>query len=314
MKLIAPPPLPSKVSSAFSPRRPTRREILGGALGFGVGLGCAGKAPPLAKPATPPPAPAAPPAAVEIAPVFYTLVVEARDLGADILLNDVLVESVDPADRATLSSGINVWVQPGENRLDIKSRAGHGRGPEHGLRVRVGRQRADAPGRKDLLADLNVQLPQPDAAFAEAGVFRADPAPPAELWAKARPLTLDAATRTEAARLVRALERALYRRNVVETAALLEWKTLDTARAGFQDPALARAAQQESLEALFADPGYIVDHFTPELLEFELAGGGRLVRINRPGGPAVQVRLSQGGRYRLPVLAANIGGTFRIVR
>jgi hypothetical protein len=281
-----------------------------------TGAGCALlRSPPPPPPPPPPvsaPVKARPP--VEAAPVFYTVAVEARGFGADVFLNDVLVESLEPAERAVWSSGVNLWVVPGENRLRVRSRGlEHGPGT-HIVQVRLGRQRPESQAAADVLADLRLSPQKPELSFDETRTFRADPAPPAELWQKAKPMTLDEATRAAGSHLVRELERAFDRRDVNAATALLDWKTLDAARAGFREPALARAAQRETLENVFQDSGYIVDHFTPEALQFELCAGGRLMKITRPSGPVVQVRLSQGGRYLLPVIAAKIGGELRIVR
>jgi hypothetical protein len=252
---------------------------------------------------------------VEISPIFYTLAVEARGFGADVFLNDVLVESLDPAERAIWSSGVNLWVVPGENRLRVRSRGiEHPVGPPQVVQVRLNRQRPEAAPASELLADLQLVPQKPEVSFDETRTFRAEPAPPAQLWAKAEPLTLDEATRAAGSRLVRELERAFDRRDLDAATALLDWKTTDMARAGFREATLARDAQRETLDNLFQDPGYIVDHFTPEALQFELCAGGRLLRITRPTGAVLQVRLSQGGRFLLPVIAAKIGGEFRIVR
>ena len=291
---------------------PASSRILLGSLALLLTVACAlprRPAAPAASPEAPPPAPPA-----EVEPVFYSLVVESRELGADVYLNDILVERVDPDDRATLSSGVNLWIVPGANRLELRSRKLHARaGAQHVVRVRISRRGAESPA-EVVLTDVNLAVADPSADFAETRTFQAEPAPPAQLWLQARPLTLDEPTRTAGAALVRDLERAFHRRDLAAVEQLLEWKTVDTARAGFRAAGAARAAQRESLEGLFEDQGYVVDHFTPEALQFELRAGGRLLSIARPSGPVLQVRLSQGGRFRLPVLVANIGGTLRIVR
>jgi hypothetical protein len=275
-------------------------------------LACASKPPPAAPAPVVGASPA--PAPPEAAPVFYSLVVESRDLGADIYLNEMLIESVDPADRATLSTAINLWVQPGDNKLEIRSASEHARtGPQHALRVQISRHGTEV-AREEILADFNLVTPDAGASFAETRTFRADPAPPSALWTHARPLTLDGPTRAAAEALARDLERALARKDVDAAATLLDWKTTDSARAAFRDPDLARSNQRESLQNLFEDAGYVLDFLTPENLRFDLRAGGRLLSVARPTGPALQARLSQGGRFRLPLLVANIDGTFRIAR
>jgi hypothetical protein len=303
------PPAPRRQTSAARP--PALACLLALAA-----LACIRKAPP-PQPAPLPaaaPAPAAPLPPIEIAPVFYSLTVESHDLGAEILLNDVLVESIDPADHATLSTAVNLWIVPGENRLDVRAAKEHARaGVAHVLRVRVGRRGSDSP-HEDVLADFNLVTPDPGAAFAETRTFAADPAPPSALWTHARRLTLDDATRAAAGAVVRDLERTFDRRDAAAAATLLDWKTVDGARAAFKDADLARATLRESLQGLFDDAGYVVDHLTPETLQMELRAGDRLISVARPAGPALQVRLSQGGRFRLPCLIANVDGVFRIVR
>ena len=310
--MIDPPASRSSRSPARPIRAPSAHRI---ARALGVALclaGCVATAP---RPAAPLPTIPPPPPAAEIAPVFYTLMVEAHDLGADVFLNDVLVESLEPAERAILASGVNLWVVPGENRLRVRSR---GEKPPAGgpqtMKVQVGRRNPEGSGAPEVLADLALAPQPPAVGFDQTCTFVANPAPPAELWVAAQPLTLDAATRAEGTRLARALEWAFLRRDVDGVTALLEWKVVDSARAAFREAGQAREAQRETLENLFADEGYVVDHFTPEALEFELCGGGRLLKVSRPSGPALQARLSQGGRFRLPLLLANIGGTLRIVR
>jgi hypothetical protein len=295
------------------PLRPVAPSAAGALLVLLHALACAKVQPP--KTAAVTAAPAKPAAQViETAPVFYSLMVESHDLGAEILLNDILIESVDPADHATLNSAINLWILPGENRLDIRSAHDRARaGVQHMLRVRVGRRGIDA-AHDDVLADFNLVTPDAAATFAETRLFKADPAPPANLWTHAKPLTLDDATRATAAGLVRDLERTFDRRDAKAAAALLEWKTVDGALAAFRDPDLARANLSDSLQNLFEDAGFIVDHVNPETLQMELRAGGRLLSVARPTGPALQVRLSQGGRFRVPILIGNVDGVLRIVR
>jgi hypothetical protein len=309
-------PHPSTPTTSAHPRGgPTgHARAAGPLLVLLCGLACAKVQPPRPAPVVPVLPPRPPAATPERPPVFYSLMVESHDLGAEILLNDVLIEIVDPADHATLNSAINLWVLPGENRLDIRSAHDRARaGVQHMLRVRVGRRGIDA-GHDDVLADFNLVTPDAGATFAETRLFKADPAPPAALWAHAKPLTLDDATRAAAAGIVRDLERTFDRRDVKAATALLEWKTVDGAQAAFRDPDLARANLSESLQNLFEDAGYVVDHVNPDTLQMELRAGGRLLSVARPTGPALQVRLSQGGRFRLSILIANVDGVLRIVR
>jgi hypothetical protein len=49
-------------------------------------------------------------------------------------------------------------------------------------------------------------------------------------------------------------------------------------------------------------------------VDFDLAAGGRLVRLTRAGLPALQGQRSQGGRFLLPLYASNVGGKWVIAR
>ena len=62
------------------------------------------------------------------------------------------------------------------------------------------------------------------------------------------------------------------------------------------------------------DAAFRVDTFDPDDYTLEVLGEGRIIRISRHASPAVQARLSQGGRFVLTVYAALVDGVWRIVR
>ncbi|HEY0705221.1 MAG TPA: hypothetical protein VGG33_00390, partial [Polyangia bacterium] len=252
--------------------------------------------------------------AATIAPVYYTLTLEGRDLGGEVFLNDILVDTLDAAERATATTSINAWVTPGANQLRIRSLAGRGGAHPPVIRAQVGKRGADDLGTPEVLTTLQIAPTQPDAAVDESTTFKVDPAPPSELWSRAQPLRLDGDARAATGNLVRELERAFARRDAASVTELLGWKTADIARASFRDQELARTTLRELLDTLFTDPAYTIDYLTPEALVFELCANQRLLRVARPTGPAVQIRLSQGGRYRLPLLLARIDGAWKIAR
>jgi hypothetical protein len=290
-----------------------RRSLLTGLPALALAAGCATivrrPSPTTATSSAPPPGPA-----TSATPVFYTLSLEGRDLGAEIFLNDVLVDTLDAAERASASTAINPWVTPGTNQLRIRSLVSQPGAHPPVVQARVGKRGADDLGTPEQLATLQIAPAGPDAVVDQTTTFKVDPAPPAELWTRAEVLRLDGDARAAAGNLARALERAFASRDAAAVATLLGWKTADIARASFRDQELARTTLREQLDTLFTDPAYTMDFLTPEALVFELCANQKLLRVARPTGPALQIRLSQGGRYRLPLLMAKVDGAWTIAR
>ncbi|HEY0711760.1 MAG TPA: hypothetical protein VGF45_03745 [Polyangia bacterium] len=289
-----------------------RRTFVTGLPLVALAAGCATL---VRQPGRSPSGPAAPPSASPtIAPVYYTLSLEGRDLGAEIFLNDVLIDTLDAAERATASTTINAWVTGGTNQLRVRSMPGHVGAHPPVVQARVGKRGADDLGTPELLTTLQIAPPRPDAVADQSTTFKVDPAPPTELWPRAESLRLDGDARAAAGNLTRDLERAFAARDPGRVMALLGRKTADVARASFRDQELARTTLRVLLDTLFSVPGFTKDFLTPEALVFDLCANQRLLRVARPTGPALQIRLSQGGRYRLPLLFAKIDGAWTIAR
>jgi hypothetical protein len=299
-----------------------RRPLWGAALPLTLVLGCAGV------PGRPtaglplPPAERAPPAAAAAEPVYYVLHIEGRRLPAEVLVNEVPIERVEPDSVSTATTQVNMWIVPGRNRLRVRGQAAPGTDPGAAqLVVWLRRQQAsldgdgtgDSEGGNRNVARIEWRPSDPRAYFDQSSEFLADPAPPSELW-QALPVRLDGDTRDAVTRLALSLEQALASRDRLAIAALLDFKTADIARTVYRSPADARASQQESLDLLLDDRSFAVTRLDPGSIDFDLAAGGRLVRLTRAGLPALQGVRSQGGRFLLPLYASNVGGKWVIAR
>jgi hypothetical protein len=299
-------------------RRPALLPALALALG---GCAAARSAPAiLMSPGAPPGGPAR--LASPEAPVYYVLHIEGRGLSAEATLNGVPVGAVEADARSTATVQLNAWVGPGANSLQVRGRllpsparpaAANGSGPALAVRLwRGASTMAEAEG-NEVLVQIDWRPPAA-AAFEQARVFTADPAPPSELWPHARPVALDAGNRGALAALAVSLEQALRRRDAGAAAALLSWKTTDLARARYQPADEAQTQQRDILENLLADRDFAIEPLDPAALGYDSYAGGRVVRLSRPAGPALQARLSQGGRFLLPIYAAHVDGRWTIVR
>jgi hypothetical protein len=283
-----------------------------------LATGCAGPSAPaptvlVLPPAEPVPVPP------ETEPVYYVLHIEGRRLPAEVLVNEVPIERVEPDSVATATTQVNMWILPGRNRLRVRGRAAPGTDPGAArLVVWLRRQQAsldgDGGGSDRNVARIEWRPSDPRAFFDESSEFLADPAPPSELWRRARPVNLDGDTRDAVTRLALSLEQALASRDRQAISALLDFKTADIARTVYRSPADARAAQRESLDLLLEDRSFVVTRLDPGSVDFDLAAGGRLVRLTRAGLPALQGQRSQGGRFLLPLYASKVGGTWVIAR
>lgn len=285
-------------------------------------IGACASAPPTAAPAPvvralPPAEPVpVPPAAP---PVYYVLHVEGRRLPAEVLVNEVPVERLDPDGVSTATTQVNMWILPGRNSLRVRGRATSGTNLEEaGLVVWLRRQQAsldgEGDGRPENVARIEWRPSDPRAYFDQSSDFLAEPAPPSELWKRARPVSLDDDTRDAVTNLALSLEQALARRDRPAIAALLDFKTADIARTVYRSPADARAAQEESLELLLEDRDFVLSRLDPGSINFDLAADGRLVRLSRAGLPALQGERSQGGRFLMPLYASLVGGKWVIAR
>jgi hypothetical protein len=260
------------------------------------------------------------------APIYYVVHVEGRGLPAEVTLNGVPVAAVDADARATATAQVNMWVRPGSNLLGVRGHldraVGHDNSPP-GLSVRLWRGRSTIEGESgtQVLVRIGWIPPKgtgsrasPPAPFEHSQSFTADPAPPSELWPQARAVALDAGTRSAVSALALSLEQALRRKDAEAAAALLDWKTTDVARALYQPAAEAQAYQRETLQNVLADRAFAIEALDPGGLSFDSFADGHLVRLSRKSGPALQARLSEGGRFVMQLYAANVAGRWIIVR
>jgi hypothetical protein len=285
----------------------------GGALWLGAG--CAPLRP---KPTSMAPA-SGPRLASADAPVYYVLHVDARAVPAEILLNDVPVEQLGVDNLSSATAQVNQWIAPGRNTLRVRGRL---QGPLDtggpALTVQLRRQSASADGDHGAEPMVRVGLRPRDAwaPFDECHEFEADPAPPHQLFQAARPMKLDDSARAGVTKAALELEQALDRRDPDVALSLLTWKAVDIARAQYLPAEDARSTQRETLANVLEDPEFAIDPLPPDPanLSVDHLAGGRLIRVSRQGRPAIQARLSLGGRFVLPLYAANIDGAWRVVR
>jgi hypothetical protein len=129
-------------------------------------------------------------------------------------------------------------------------------------------------------------------------------------------MKLDDSARAGVTKAALELEQALDRRDPDVALSLLTWKAVDIARAQYLPAEDARSTQRETLANVLEDPEFAIDPLPPDPanLSFDHLAGGRLIRVSRQGRPAIQARLSLGGRFVLPLYAANIDGAWRVVR
>ena len=295
-------------------RRSTLLALGGGALWLGTGCGSLR---PRASTAVAPPA--GPRLASADSPVYYVLHVDARAVPAEILLNDVPVEQLGPDNLSSATAQVNQWIAPGRNTLRVRGRL---QGPMDtegpALTVQLRRQSASADGNQGAEPMVRVGLRPRDAfaPFDECHEFQADPAPPHQLFQAARPMKLDDGTRAGVTKAALELEQALARRDPDVALSLLTWKAVDIARAQYLPADDARNSQRETLTNVLEDPEFTIDPLPPDPanLSFDHLAGGRLIRVSRQGRPAIQARLSLGGRFVLPLYTANIDGAWRVVR
>jgi hypothetical protein len=279
-----------------------------------LGVACARPLPPPRPPAAEPAAPAGP-------PVYYLLRMEGSGVMAQALLNDVPIESIEPIDRATATTRVNIWIRPGPNRLRLRGTlpsAGRKRLPA-GAAVRVVRRETLGEVAPDdvgqvVLASLVWRPERGAATFDLTRDFQPDPPPPSGLWQRADPVNLDQQVVGQSTELALELVRALSSRNLERATELLDFKTVDVARSDFVSPEKARTNQRQFLEHLMDDQEFAVDPIDPRTLTFELCADSRLIRITRSSRPPIQARLSQGGRFLLGIYAAKVGGVWRIAR
>jgi hypothetical protein len=298
---------------------PLRRRSVLLAVGMGGGAllgGCAVLRP---RPAAVVPGANGPRLATADAPVYYVLQVDARGFPAEILLNDVPVERLDADNLSQATAQVNMWVAPGRNSLRVRGQLQ--RPAEHEsptLTVQLRRQSAGADGTAgaEVVVRIDVRPGDPFAPFDERREFVADPAPPSQLFQVARPGKLDDSARAGVTKAALELEQALSRRDPDIASAILSWKAIDIARAQYLPPEDARLNQRETLASVLEDPEFAIDPLPadPGRLSFDHLAGGRLIRVSRQGLPAIQARLSQGGRFVLSLYAANVEGRWRVVR
>ena len=248
-------------------------------------------------------------------PVYYHLWVESSGVAAQITLNGIPVETVEDSNLAAIAIPINRWMRPGKNRLHVTGSIDKRRNPyQSWLTAHLVRQTRDDGLEEKVVAEVEFQPTERAEWMEKVETFVVDRSPPTQLWAETKPVTLDEPTRAAVALLAHELQTALAKKDVERAAALLDFKVVDIARSLYKSPDEARLEHRQHLESILKDAAFRLDAFNPEDFTLEVLGDGRLVRISRHASPAVQARLSQGGRFVLSVYAAQIDGVWRIVR
>jgi len=217
----------------------------------------------------------------------------------------------------------NPWLKPKENTLSIflarPLTAPDVKLPEIEVQAEVFTVKSNSPlGEPDIILaryERNARDPVPLPVSREIAFVITAP-PPTNLWAEAARITqLSAGDQIHLRTLVQKFADALQRRNLDGLSALLDYKTKDCALANGQDPdEMRQVIRKLYAEGMFTEPSFKVEGAQANALTFKLIAGGQVVWMFQSlSTPALVVR-SQTARYTLPVFAAKIGGSWRIVR
>jgi hypothetical protein len=222
----------------------------------------------------------------------------------------------------------NPWLKPMGNKLTVfldNAPAPRSRGPAPTtqpaaqVRAQVYTLIPDSPTNQPdrLLAtfERNAGDPGPLPVTREIPFEIAAP-PPTKLWADAAAVaTLSDADKQKLRTLVQKHAEAIERRDLDSLSAMLEYKTTDCALANGQEPDhMAMVTRQQYIREMFSESSFKVEGAQGNELEFKLIAGGQVVWMYQNLDKPALVVVSPNKRFTLPIYAALIAGTWRIVR
>lgn len=254
--------------------------------------------------------------------ILYVLDVVARDIMAEILVNDVVVSEIRATGRIQEQTVINPYVQGGQNQITARVKPLEEGSPSLGYRVILTVRAAGAP--ETLLAGHSLpDATAPLVAGGPAGQF-GTPFQGGQAfgpWAWQAPgVQPFRAGRDEQdiLRLVWDLHAAFQRRDEATIMDMMRVKFHDLGRALQLPPAELAADALEHLRYLFASRNWALKPLEPEALVVRPMAGGLLVAplrkdraplIESAGGPPYKLTLLLS---RLPIRAG--GAAWQIVR
>ena len=225
-------------------------------------------------------------------------------------------------------TGVNPWLKPGINKLTISLAKPPPPGPSILLppppmppirvRAQVYTVKANSSDNEPdkILAKFERTANDADPLPLEREIaFAVEDPPPVRLWNDAAQMDgISPADKQQLKALVQKHADAIITRNVDGLVALLDYKTTDSALAEGQDPGAARRViQNQYRDAMFSEPKLNTD-VQLDQLNFKLIVGGQVVWIFRSLAKPALVVTSPTKRFTLPIYAAMIRGTWRIVR
>lgn len=232
----------------------------------------------------------------------------------------ILIDPTGAGLNATMPA--NPWLKPKENSLSIyltMPPATNARLPEVFVRAQVFSVKADSPeGDPDtFLANFerNAGDPSPLPVIREIAFVVSNP-PPSRLWSEAEKVSeLSPADKLQLTTLIQKFAEAIGTRNLDAISALLAYKTRDSALSNGQDPdRMRQVIRDQYANRMFTETSLQIEGDQGNELEFKLIAGGQVVWLFRSLSKPALVVHSANKRFTLPVMAAKIGGSWKIVR
>jgi hypothetical protein len=209
------------------------------------------------------------------------------------------------------SAEVQGWLLPGENRIDVTLTKMEGTEDEPLLIRLHGLAEPGFPDDKNELLRVSIKKGTPPGARAYVFQLPEKQTPPALLWKKAEVMTTVSDADKKALREFAATWlTAMQKGDAATVRKFVTFGMEERARTTYSDPKEILASIDQMLPEM--KKAFATAKLAPTL-EYTLVGGGRVVRITRPGGEPPIYAKNADGEAALPVSAAKIDGRWTLI-
>ncbi|HMV44784.1 MAG TPA: hypothetical protein PK079_04970 [Leptospiraceae bacterium] len=250
---------------------------------------------------------------------YYSLSYKMNSVVAYVELNGIKqTESGKEGFLSGVSTGLNLWIMPGENTLKIKltkpQKGKNQDNPQIKVAIRLGTAGQSTEEGKEIVSfeapeseDSKIEFP-----LEKEVKFTPELIPPSSLWEKVEPTNLDSTSKKEITELVQALHKAANTANVKDFFKLIEFKMQDMSKAMYSNPEENKndKALKEFLKTIKGKLKKL-----PPKLSFHPVANGKLIFVtDSNGNDPIQSKPSQDGEFNISVYVGKIDGKWTLVR
>ncbi len=254
---------------------------------------------------------------------YYSLSYKMNSVVASIELNGIIqTEATKDGFKSGVSTGLNLWIMPGENTLKIKLIKASQKGkntsePNIAVNVRLGQAGQSSDEGKEITGFTTPELEGEKISFPLEKEIKFTPEliPPSELWDKAETIVLDESSKKEIIELIQSLHKAANTGNTKKFLSLNEFKMNDLSKAMFSNSDADKQRNEKGMtEFLKMIKGKLEK--MPKNFKFRLVANDKLIYVtDAKGNDVIKTKSSKDdGAFEIPVYISKVNGTWILAR